>query len=40
MEASRESLEEVDDVGPIVAAHIQRFLRKSKMIIDSTAFGC
>ena len=31
MKASRESLEEVDDVGPIVAAHIQRFLRESRI---------
>ena len=30
MQASRESLEEVDDVGPIVAAHIQRFFAREQ----------
>ena len=30
MKASRESLEEVDDVGPIVAAHIQRFFAREQ----------
>ena len=30
MQASRESLEEVDDVGPIVAGHIHRFFTREQ----------
>jgi len=30
MKASKEALEEVDDVGPIVAAHIQRFFAREQ----------